>query len=214
MAHATVGDLIRAFREDERDAAEPYLWSDAQLVRFANEALIEFAIETKSLYDDSSEITRFEYVAGQQDFDLHPSIIDVVEAYAADRQLRLTAPGVVRRHELPSGNKPELLVLNRSANTIKMYPATIEPGVLELTVIRKPLAEVGKAEAIPDIPLDERRHLLLYMAHRAYNIHDADVFNPAKARDFLAEWQRACQGVYEMAMRRRASGSQAIRFRW
>lgn len=214
MAYATVGDLIKAFREDERDAVEPFLWTDAQLVRFANEALTEFALETKSIYDDSSYITRFDYAAGQQDFELHPAVIDVVEAYAAGRQLRVTAPGVVRRNELPSGGTPELLVLNRSANALKLYPAPALAGSLELTVIRKPLGEVGKADAIPDVPQDERRHLLLYMAHRAYNVHDADVFDPAKARDFLSEFQRACQGVYEQSMRRRSSASQSISFRW
>ena len=44
----TVSDLIKAFREDERDTVAPYFWSDSQLVRFANGALTAFAEKTKS----------------------------------------------------------------------------------------------------------------------------------------------------------------------
>lgn len=214
MAYATVGDLIKAFREDERDNVAPFMWSDAQLERFANEALIEFAEQTKSIYDDETEAAVIDYRAGEQDLDLHPAVIDVIEAYAGDFALRITAPGVVRRSALPSGGRPELLVLNLGSDRMRMYPAPATAGTLELLVVRKPLVEVRKSDSIPDVPADERRHLLLFIKHRAYNVADADIFDATRAAQFLAEFERACQGVYESALRRRSSVSQGIRFRW
>ncbi|MCY1450911.1 hypothetical protein D9M71_677500 [compost metagenome] len=120
----------------------------------------------------------------------------------------------MRRSALPSGGRPELLVLNRSSGLMRMHPAPAAAGTLELLVVRKPLAEVGKADSIPDVPLDERRHLMLFIKHRAYSVADADIFDATRAAQFLAEFERACQGIYENALRRRASASQGIRFRW
>lgn len=214
MAYATVGDLIKAFREDERDSVAPYQWSDGQLERFANEALAEFAEQTKSIYDDSSEAARIDYAIGQQELELHPSVIDVIEAYTGDHRLKVAAPSVVRRADLPSGSRPALLVLGGSANQMKLYPSPITAGTLELTVIRRPLAEVTKASAIPDIPADERRHLLLFIKHKALSVPDIELFDPARAGQFRLEFEAACQRVYENSLRRRSSASQGIRFRW
>lgn len=214
MAYMTVGDLIKAFREDEHDSVAPFMWSDAQLWRFANEALIEFAVQTKSIYDDEGEASVIDYRAGEQDLDLHPAVIDVIEAYAGNRTLRIAAPGAVRRSALPCGGQPELLVLNRSSGLMRMYPAPATAGTLELLVVRKPLVEVGEADSIPDVPIDERRHLLQFIKHRAYSVPDADTFDAGRSAHFLAEFERACQSVYESALRRRSSASQGIRFRW
>lgn len=214
MAYATVGDLIQAFREDEFDAVEPYLWPDVQLVRFANEALVAFAEQTKSIVDDSSAAAVIEYAADQQVLALHPSVIDVVEAYAGTRQLKVAAPGVVRRSELPAGGLPELLVLGSSAGQMKLYPAPQEAGTLELLVIRRPLAEVASNGAIPDVPTSDRRHLLSFMKGRSYSVQDVETYDPVKSAQLHAEFERACQGIYESALRRRSSASRGIRFRW
>lgn len=214
MAYATVGDLIKAFREDERDSVAPYQWSDTQLVRFANEALTEFAEQTKSIYDDSGDVTQLAFNIGQQEFELHPSIIDVLDAAIGTDSLDIAAPGVFKRRDLPTGGKPRLLVLNPSANLMKLYPAPTLAGTLELTVIRRPLAEVAKDSAIPDIPPDERRHLLLFIKHKALSVPDIELFDPRRATQFRLEFEAACQGVYENAMRRRGTASQPIRFRW
>lgn len=214
MAYATVGDLIQAFREEASDLVEPYLWPDAFMLRTANEALVAFAEQTKSIYDDSSAAAVIEYTAGQQEFALHPAVIDVVEAYAGGRQLKVVAPGVVRRSELPTGGLPELLVLGSSADQMKLYPAPQEAGTLELLVIRRPLAEVASAAAIPDVPSSDRPHLLLYMKGKAYGVQDVDSYDPAKSAQFYAEFARACQGVYENGLRRRSSASRGIRFNW
>jgi len=214
MAYATVADMIQAFREETSDTVEDYLWSDALLVRFASEALVAFAEQTKSIYDDSSAAAVIEYAAAQQVLALHPAVIDVVEAYAGDRQLKVVAPGVVRRSELPTGGLPELLVLGSSSDQMKLYPAPQEAGTLELLVIRRPLAEVAVNGAIPDVPVSDRRHLLSFMKGRSYGVQDVEAYDPAKSAQFYVEFERACQGIYENALRRRSSASRGIRFNW
>lgn len=80
MAYETIGDLIKAFREDEEDSVGPeYFWSDPQLVRFANGALVAFAEKTLSIVDE----VEVQFSAGQDLLPYAEQIIDVLDAELA-----------------------------------------------------------------------------------------------------------------------------------
>lgn len=212
MAYETVSDLIKAFREDERDAVAPYFWSDSQLVRFANGALAAFAEKTKSIIDDSFEL---EFAAGEDVLDYSEAIIDVIDAEIAvgvkTWSIDVRSPGEIRRSRLPKSGKVCLVLADSAVGKLRLVPAPAAAGVLTLQVVRRPLKELAKDSKIPDVNPVHREYLLLHMKHRAYNVADAEVLDAAKATGFLFEFDRECQRIYEDALRRRG-GARTIRY--
>lgn len=218
MAAETVSDLIKNFRDDEKDAVEPYFWSDSQLVRFFNQALTAFAEKTRIVIDDSSDITAVDFSAGQAQLGYAPQIIDVIEVVSLisgrTTKLDVMAPGSVSRAAQGAEGRPRIVVLNESSGSLRLYPAPSVSGQLLLTVVRRPLKELLKSDSIPDVPAHNRHILLLGMKHYAYRIADSELFDPAKAFNFGNEFDLECQSIYEAALLRRAGSSRPTRFRW
>lgn len=212
MAYETVSDLIKAFREDERDAVAPYFWSDSQLVRFANGALTAFAEKTKSILDDGFEL---EFAAGEDVLDYPEAIIDVIDAEIAvgvkTWPIDVRSPGEIRRSRLPKSGKVCLVLADSTVGKLRLVPAPAAAGVLTLQAVRRPLKELAKDSKIPDVNPAHREYLLLHMKHRAYNVADAEVLDAAKATGFLFEFDRECQRIYEDALRRRG-GARTIKY--
>lgn len=218
MAAETVSDLIKNFRDDEKDTIEPFFWTDSQLVRFFNQALTAFAETTRSVIDDSSEITAVDFSAGQALLDYAPQIIDVIEAVVVisgrPEKLDVMPPGSVSRANQSTGTKPRIVVLDESAGKLRLFPSPTADGQLLLTIVRRPLKELEKTDKIRDVPAHCRHILLLGMKHYAYRVNDGELFDPAKALDFDGEFKRECQSVYEAALLRRSGASRPIRYRW
>lgn len=212
MAYETVSDLIKAFREDERDAVAPYFWSDSQLVRFANGALAAFAEKTKSIIDDGFEL---EFAAGEDVLDYPEAIIDVIDAEIAvgvkTWPIDVRSPGEIRRSRLPKSGKVCMVLADSAVGKLRLVPAPAAAGVLTLQAVRRPLKELTKDSKIPDVNPVHREYLLLHLKHRAYNVGDAEIFDAAKATGFLLEFDRECQRIYEDALRRRG-GARTIRY--
>lgn len=212
MAYETVSDLIKAFREDERDAVAPYFWSDSQLVRFANGALAAFAEKTKSIIDDSFEL---EFSAGDDVLEYPASIIEVIDAEitvgAKSWPVDVRSPGEIRRSRMPRSGKVALVLADNAVGKLRLVPAPAAAGVLTLQAVRRPLKELDKDAKIPDVNPVHREYLLLHMKHRAYNVADSEVMDAAKGAGFLLEFNRECQRIYEDALRRRG-GARAIRY--
>lgn len=211
MAYETVSDLIKAFREDQRDEVAPHFWSDSQLVRFVNGALAAFAEKTKSIIDDGFELT---FAAGEDVLDYPSPIIDVIDAEISISgrtwALDVRSPGEIRRSGLPKRGKVQLILADNAAGRLRLVPAPAEVGTLNLQALRRPLKELNKDSRIPDVNPAHREYLLLHMKHRAYNVADAEVFDAAKAGHFLAEFNHECQRIYEDALLRR-KGARTIK---
>lgn len=220
MAYEQVSDLIKAFREDEHDAVAPYFWSDNQLVRFINEALSEFAVRTKSIYDDSSPVTELSYSAGQRSIPLPPCVIDVVQAWYEGSPPRY----LNRIPFMAYGNGWRGGYWNaytgctdfrfNPAGELALYPTPEADGVIRVLMVRKPVKEVDKTDRVPDLLPDHRRHLLHYMKHRAYRVADAETFDTVKSNGFLGEFYEACQDVLEESILRRGDCARPIRGNW
>lgn len=205
----TVKELVQAFREDEKDEAAPHFWSDGQLLRWARQAVDRFCEITRSVYDSTSPFTAIDVQAGESVLPRHPCIIDIVSASIGGRQLDIQAPGETLR-DLPSSGATRLLVVDNA--NLTLHPPAQTDSMLLLQVLRRPVRALEMNSRLIDIPVSEREHLLLFIKHRAYRVSDAEVFDPAKADNYLAEFERACQRYYEVAQQARRPGN--IRFRW
>lgn len=213
MAYETVSDLIKAFREDERDAVAPYFWSESQLVRFANGALTAFAEKTKSIIDDGFEI---EFAAGEDVIDYPAAIIDVIDAelFLGERSwpIDVRSPAEIRRSSLPTTGRPCVLLANSAVGRMRLVPKPQESGKVVLQVIRRPIKDLANDSKLVDVNPVHREHLLLFIKHRAYSVKDAEIFDAVKAGQYLAEFNYECQRIYEDELRRRG-GARSIRYR-
>lgn len=217
MAYETVESLIKAFRDDEKDTVQPYFWSDGQLVRWVNEGLVEFAENAKSFYDDQGDVTLIPYGIGDDRFQLDPCVIDVVGAWIeGSPSCSLTRCGD------DYGRGRYWLAFNGcgshfhfdGAGSLRLYPKPAAPGEIRLRVIRRPVKDIDKCDAIPDMLPSERRHLLLYLAYKAYSVSDAETFDKSKSNNRYAEFLGKCQSALEASILRRGACSRPIRSHW
>lgn len=226
MAYETVSDLIKAFREDEQDAIAPYFWSDNQLVRWTNEALTEFAESSASIYDDESPITLIPYGVGEDRFQLDFCIIEVVDVWIEGpprrHLLRSTSNfnlnfnngyGHRRGYGCESSVSSHHYHLDRSGH-LHIHPKPSIPGALRLRVIRRLVKELEKCDRIPDLLPQERRHLLSYIAYKAYRVNEGETYNQGSSDEHLKRFEEACQSSRETSILRRGSCSRPIRSHW
>jgi len=204
----TVQDLVDAFRDDEKDAAgDGSFWSEGQLVRWANQAVDRYCEITRSVYDSSSSFTTLSVNAGDSEFCRHDSIIDIVSASILPpnkRDLNIEAPGQTPFSCLPTSGMTKLLVVD--TKTLRLYPPAATDCTLQMQVIRRSLRTLEIESRLDDVPRHARETLLLYMKHRAYRVNDAEMFDPAKSANFLAEFEGECQTHYETAQAARRPG--------
>ncbi len=170
-----LSDLLQELREgilNDRSArvsgSSDYLWTDATLIRYINEAQRRFAVRGLVLRDGSTdEVTRIEMVEDQDTYPLHPAVLAVISAKVEDQQADLTRVGhsVLSMYRPPSEAwfdptyfssvpaGPTLAYLtdeelsaddsdSLSNVTLRVFPppAAAQDGqVLRLRVVRKPI---------------------------------------------------------------------------
>lgn len=96
-----LSDLVQELREgilndrtDRASGTSDYLWTDATLVRYINEAQRRFAVRGLVLRDGSTdEVTRIELVEGQDVYPLHEAVLAVISARIEDQVADLTRVG-------------------------------------------------------------------------------------------------------------------------
>jgi hypothetical protein len=187
-------DLIDAFRDEATDNGDPPLWSDARLIRFANEAQIEACRRGQLLTDSTSRVCEVAVPAGDPMVTLDRSISNVVRARLASTR-RLLQP-VTLEYMDSSGDiwedasgTPFLYVTDCQTGVVRLYPTpTVDDSIL-LTVQRYPLDAMAADTDEPEIRTDAHYALVQWMLYRAYNKQDADGFNPQKAKTALAEFE-------------------------
>ncbi len=195
-------DLTDATRQMLDDVAEPYLWSDDVLHRFANNAVREVCIRARLLRDDavsSPAICRVTVpVTAKGRFKLDPSVIALRAATLDDGHYKLWA---VSSHDmdrrepgwdggLAESGRPLFIVMDLEQKAVQLYPIPAGDVMVNLRVWRVPTPdeqmsdEDGHGEPAVEIPdAEELKH---WIAHEAYLIRDEDANNPDLSARHLA----------------------------
>lgn len=192
-----VEEFITRFRDAVHDVAEPYFWTDGEIVAYLNEAVQEACERAKLIEERSMSLA---LLAGQDTYDLHPSVFEVKRLSLLGRPLNETcveeldcdAPGWELRTGLPrwfifeqaSGAQPP---------RVRLAPTPAMAEVAGLTVYRGALKELSAdiPTARPEIPSRFHERLMDWVMHRAYLQQDAEVFDPSKAATSLALFAQA-----------------------
>jgi hypothetical protein len=209
------------------------LWSNKTLIRYINEAQRRFAKRSYCIWDAvTAEVVDVTLVAGQVEYDIHPSIISVVSAKLEGSQTDLARIGHVLLGEYRTENTntqfnasligtavgaplayatDERLAEdddgNLAAMSIKVYPTprTQEAGQkIKLRTVRMPLDELttGAMSAVPEIPADHHLEMLDWAAYLALRIVDQDAGNRKLAEAFAASFETHVQDARRLVLRK------------
>ncbi len=155
-------------RTDRTAGTSDYLWSDADLITYIDEAQRRFAVRGLVLRDGSTpEVTRVTLVEGQTEYALHQAVLAVISAKTSDATADLTrvGHGLLNAYRQPTETwidpasftagtpgaplaytTDETLTYgdneDLSAITLRIYPtpsADAAGTVIRLRVVRKPL---------------------------------------------------------------------------
>lgn len=199
----TVSDFLADVRlelddlANEDDSTDGCLWSDAELLRYTNEAASAVARRTYS-YRMTYELT---VTANDAMVVLpEPTLLRVYRAYLStanrildqmnlgdertmcDYGLRVNVPD----YETVTGT-PTSYMLDYSPGYLRLFPIPTVADTLNLFVAILP-EELETSDDMPFNDLEDLQLALLYVMYRAYSKHDADTFNPTKARDNKAQF--------------------------
>lgn len=214
-----LAELLSSFREASGDLAEPYLWSDDNLIILLNEAESEAALRKSLLFDDSSAITQISVVAGTARYALDPSIISVNRAILIsgsdqfildiiDRE-RMDSISVDWRN---STTRPTGLIVDDTS--CELNSAVDADYILALSVYRLPVNPVSLTNITPEIAPVHHRFLVDWMLYRAFSKIDADAGNKNAASSALYRFESYFGIRTQANTRKRVTVPQTTKIWW
>jgi len=186
----TLPELIAAARvalDDPNDGVDSrdLLWSDDELVRYANEAQNEAARRAYLLFDDETSVTRVAINSTGNRFPVDDRVFRIVDA----RIVGSIFPKLINANEnrldeiIPrwgtSTGEPRRWVNRGSQILLDKIPS--QSGTLQLEAYILPTPMVLGANEVIDIPLVHHEGLVYWIKKMAYDKDDAEVNSPEKA---------------------------------
>jgi hypothetical protein len=219
-------------RSDQTSGNSDYLWTNASLVRYINEAQRRFACRSLVIRDATTpEVVDVVLQTGVSEYALNPAILAVISAKLEGEQSDLARAGhsVLNRANVSSENwdialssatapgKPAVFATDEqvveddagtlSAVTMRIFPApsaAYNGTKIKLRVCRKPLDQLvlNNLEAVPELPEDHHLEMLDWAAYLALRIVDQDAGSPKRAAEFAQSFESHVQYARTMVMRK------------
>lgn len=199
-------ELLCAFREDAVDATAPYLWSNAEVYRYMNDAYFMFVRLTGGIPDGSSSVTTLLAAADTATTPIDKSILRIRTAHnVTDNNCpvkiinvqdvdALTSDdyGVIRYNAQSTQPGPVRYLISGEEETyVRWVNIPVVNTTIQLVVERLPLIPITRdRQRLTGVREEHHYHLLKWMRHLAYRKQDADTFNLTKSDqerdDFVA----------------------------
>ena len=202
--------LLKAFRSDVVDTARPYLWSDEECWRYANDAYRMFVRLTGGVADFLSEACEIAVITGEPLVDLHPSILRIMDATLRSTnqpvevinstdvgKMRSTDYGQIKQLLLDDkAGRIRYLVHGMQRDKARLVQVPEVDDFIDLHIYRTPLDMItDHDQELTDVAEDHHLHLLDWMKHLAYKKQDADTFNPQASLQGKQDFEAYCSFV-------------------
>ena len=193
--------LLALFRSEMADAAEPYLWSDADVFSYFDDAQTMFCRLTDGIADaTTADVTLIEVIPTTDWVTTHPSILRIRSAIRSDTGRDVE---VINRDDMPVRRwyfdgvpaAVKALIIGMEAGKARVFPKSNETVDIHLTVFRLPLTHITAADQDFEIPAEHHQHLLHWVKHRAYMKQDAETFDRTRAEEFEGRFRAYCEQV-------------------
>lgn len=188
-------ELLAIFRDEMADTVPDYLWSDALVYGYMDDAQKQFCRDAYGIEDARSY--SIATAAGSEWYAMDSKILElrgVVDSRGCTIPVH-TAPQARFRGVRFDGvsGRPQCFVKGMQRGYLRAYPipTSSDTGTYRLETLR--LSEdIGAGD---DFEIEDHHHrnLLSWVKYRAYSKHDAETFNAAKAAEFRTEFALYCQ---------------------
>lgn len=203
----TLGELRLALRARIDDTLPDYLWSDAELNSFINQATDEACIRARLNVDSTSPaVTSIVVTAGVSKYPLHKSIfyVDRVFDNGMVRELVRTSHQdldekfikwpthtAAPTHFLLDMNYYHATGEAEQTHLLTIYPIPVANSTISLTVFRLPLVAMSLDTDIPEVPAYLHADLLHWAAHLAYLKRDTDTEDLGRSTMYTDLFEKA-----------------------
>jgi hypothetical protein len=232
-----LSDLVSELREnilhdrsDRVAGADDYLWSEATLIRYINEAQRRFARRSLCIRDGRTQTIKLR--TGVTQYDLDPAVIAVISAKLSTESADLTRAGhaALDAYRLPTTTFLDTSLVSTlppgkpiaystdedlaedetgsvSAISVRVYPeptATYNNAVINLRVLRLPLRDLSAdhMSETPEVPEDHHLEMLDWAAYLALRMADLDAELPARAEMFRKSFEQHCREARSASLRK------------
>ena len=213
----TPSQMLKRFRSELRDEAEPYLWSDDDFYFYLDKALNDFVRGLDGIADSTSALTRIPLVPGVSIYPLSDKILKVktvVREHGCALERVSDENEQVFRDSFNSVGVVRKFVLGADDRSIRVTPtpdSSEQGNFLRLTVLRLPRETMCKS--CPEIELPSHLHadLLTGVYAQAHLKQDAETYDAARAREYNGLFTQAVDRAKRELGRRRHS-PRAVRY--
>lgn len=200
----TPAEALNMFRLEMADTEAPYLWADAEVKAYIEDAQTMFYRLVGGRDDSSTQaICEITVAPGDEWAALDPRILKIKGAYRRDTG----APLQVLNYEDLEGRGIRLsssegsvrgLILGMDQHRARLLPISNESTTIKLAVKRLPLTPVFHSNPLDSaFELEERHHLALlsWVKRCAYIKQDAETFDRTRAKEFDDAFRSYCDEV-------------------
>lgn len=186
-----LSDLISRFRTLANDKVEPYFIDDASVIDWLNDAVSEACIRGRLLHESQNEdVCNIDVLVGLSRYQLHESLYELTRVWFQPSDgtkghfLSLMSPELLDHYydgenwRVKSG-KPEHAIQDDTG--VRLIPVPSIAGQLQLEGYRVPLNALEDKEDSPEINPVHHVHLIQWVLHQAFNVPDAEFFDPNRA---------------------------------
>lgn len=191
--------LVERFRSEVMDEVEPYLWSDTEVLAYADKAQEMLCRLTNGIQDSiTPEVCQISYARGDIWVNVHPKILRVrfilkasdgnevhlmnFEDFQANGVYAGDDYGIPYKFKIDNSmGRVEFLVLGMQEGKGRLVKVPDASDVLNLTVERLPLCTIDGFDQKLEVRDEHHEALLLWMKHRAYMKQDGEAYDKVKA---------------------------------
>lgn len=211
------GELCGAFREDVGDVRRPYLWSESEVWRYANDAHRMFVRLIGGIQDFTSAATSVAIIANDAVGTLDPSILRILSATLRSTGLDIglinytdlgksveTDYGLLRTIKLDNTvGDVHSGVIGMEQNKIRWINVPAVDDDVDLIIRRLPRARlVDDSDELEGVHEDHHSELLNWMEYKAFLKPDADTFDKGRADVCKALFEEYCRNVARVDIER------------
>lgn len=186
-------ELLALFRTEVSDNALPYLWSDAFIYTYIDEAQKQFCRLTEGIEDSRSYTLGIK--VGTIWYDIDPNILKIRSAHdsATGKEIPIVASEKMTNAGLwfDGGTGPlKVLIAGLEKGALRALPIPNVASTVELRTFRLP-ADVAAGD---DFEIDAQHvlNLLYWVKYRAYSVQDADAGDKGRAELNRKEFELYC----------------------
>jgi len=176
----SAGGVLSAVRSDLFDAVEPYLWSDADLLRYMDEGHRRFLNDTGGVRDSSSPSLTLTLAAGSNRIRRPAAIIRLEEIVLVGHHK--LHPGKDRAPAVQTVGRPRHYFVNEDDKYLVFDHLADQDYQVQLHVLRGAIDTIDSVDADFDVKDEYLPVVAHWVRYRAYGKPDAETMD-VRARD-------------------------------